>query len=394
MVTVVYTGEEMPDSFTKSIFLAGPSLRPGQEKEMESWRKDALEILEHKGFDGVVFCPENRDGKFEKDFSYDNQIEWEDKYLNVADCIVFWVPRDLSKDSGGNLKLPAFTTNVEFGSWCDSGKVVWGAPPDADKNTYLEYYAEKYKVPMAESLTETLNNAMEMLQDGVEREGGERFVPLFIWKTPSFQTWYTAQKEAGNRLDSAKLLYNFRPGFKKNIFLWILKVDVYVAAEDRHKNNEFVLARPDISSVMMWRPTANLYTEVVLVKEFRSPASTPDGFIRELPGGSADATPEETASEEIHEETGLYIDPSRLKFHQARQLAGTLLSHKSHLYSVELTEKEMEWLISQKDIVHGKEEDTEKTFVEIHSIEDLISKELVDWSTLGMILSVYHDYID
>ena len=104
---IIYTGEDMPDTITKSIFLAGPSLRPGQEKEMSSWRNDALEILRDKGFDGVIFCPENRDGKFGKDFDYDDQIEWEEKYLNVADCIVFWVPRDLSIDKNGDLKLPA-----------------------------------------------------------------------------------------------------------------------------------------------------------------------------------------------------------------------------------------------------------------------------------------------
>jgi hypothetical protein len=50
---VVYTGEEMPEKFTKSIFLAGPT--PRNKEEQESWRPDALRILEDKGFDGVVF---------------------------------------------------------------------------------------------------------------------------------------------------------------------------------------------------------------------------------------------------------------------------------------------------------------------------------------------------
>ena len=33
---IVYTGEEAPTKYSKSLFLAGPSLRPGQEKEMIS----------------------------------------------------------------------------------------------------------------------------------------------------------------------------------------------------------------------------------------------------------------------------------------------------------------------------------------------------------------------
>src|SRR5208283_2036689 len=130
---------------------------------------------------------------------------------------LFWVPRDISLDENGKLKLPAFTTNVEFGAWCDSGKVVFGAPPDYEKrkNKYLKFYADFYKVPSGETLTETLDEALEMLGEGAGRTEGERYVPLFIWNTESFQSWYLNQKEAGNRLDHAELLYSFRPGYKK-----------------------------------------------------------------------------------------------------------------------------------------------------------------------------------
>ncbi len=390
---VVYTGEEMPYKFTKSIFLAGPSLRPGQDKEMESWRKDALQILEDKGFDGVVFCPENRGFKSHKDFNYDDQIEWEEKHLNVADCILFWVPRNLELDKQGEPKLPAFTTNIEWGTWADSGKVVFGAPEDAEKVTYLKYYSEKYNVPMGDTLLETIEQAMEMIGEGAERVQGERFVPLFIWKTDSFQKWYQAQLDAGNRLENAQLLFNFRPRFKNYVFLWILKASVYVASEDRFKENEFVLARPDISSICLWHDNGGesiFDKDIILVREFRTPAATEDGFIRELPGGSAvgETSPEEIAAEEVHEETGFFIEPERLKRHEARQLAGTFSAHKSHLFSAELTDEELEWFRSQKGIVHGKAEDTERTFIEVHSLKDLIDSKTVDWSTLGMILSV------
>jgi 8-oxo-dGTP pyrophosphatase MutT (NUDIX family) len=392
---IVYTGEDMPASFANSIFLAGPSLRPGQEKEMESWRKDAIQILEDKGFTGTIFCPEARDQIFKENFDYDNQVDWEEKYLNVADCIVFWVPRDISTNSKGDLKLPAFTTNIEFGAWADSGKIVFGAPPKAAKNNYLKHYAEKYNAPVAETLVETLDHAMEMVKNGAERQGGERYVPLFIWNQDSFQSWYKAQTEAGNRLEEARLLYNFRPHFKDFVFLWILHAKVYVASEDRIKDNEFVLARPDISSVCLWHETGDSLFEnqVVIVKEFRTPASTKDGFIRELPGGSAvdPGDPEETAAAEVHEETGFYLDPSRLKRHSARRLVGTLSSHKAHLFSAKLTSKEVEWFESQAGTVHGKEEDSERTFIEVHTIQNLIDNDLVDWTTLGMILQVLAD---
>ena len=388
---VVYTGEEMPEKFSKSIFLAGPT--PRNKDEQESWRPDAIEILRDKGFDGVVFAPEGRDGQFKMD--YDDQVGWEEKYLNIADVIVFWVPRDLTPDSKGYPKMAAFTTNVEFGAWADSGKIVFGAPPKATKNGYLKHYAEKYNAPVAETLTETLDDALEMLGHGAEREGGERYVPLFIWKQDSFQDWYKAQTEAGNRLEEARLLYTFRPRYKSFVFLWILHAKVYVASEDRVKDNEFVMARPSISSVCLYHETGDslFENEVVIVREFRTPAASEDAFVRELPGGSAvdPGDPEETAAAEVHEETGFYLDPVRLKAHAARRCVATLSAHKAHLFSAKITEKELEWFKSQAGTVHGKEEDTERTFIEVHTVQNLIDNELVDWSTLGMILQVLAD---
>jgi 8-oxo-dGTP pyrophosphatase MutT (NUDIX family) len=379
---VVYTGEEAPKTLTKSIFLAGPT--PRNKQEQESWRPDALKILEDKGYDGVVFIPEDRKGEFK--LEYDDQVGWEETHLNMADCIVFWVPRDLTPDSKGYPKMAAFTTNVEFGAWAASGKIVFGAPPQATKNSYLKHYCEKYNVPVGDTLTETLDHAMEMLGDGAERSDGEREVPLFIWKTDSFQSWYKAQTSAGNRLDHARLDYNFRPRYKNFVFLWILKVDVYVAEEDRNKNNELVLARTDISSVLLYHGD-----EVIVVREFRSPASTEDAFITELPGGSSGKdgeAPEVTAAHEVQEETGFYLQPERLKFIGARQMAGTLSSHKSHLFAAELTKDELNWFKSQKGVVHGNVEDSEKTYIEVTSIDDLIKENRLDWSSLGMILSV------
>lgn len=389
---VIYAGEEMPIKFSKSIFLAGPT--PRNRAEVDSWRPDALKILEDKGYDGVVFVPELRKAKANHD--YDTQVEWEEKYLNVADCIVFWVPRDISPDTKGYPKMAAFVTNVEWGVWCDSGKAVFGAPKDADKVGYLEYYAKKYNVPMGESLTETLENAIDLVGKGAERISGERYVPLMVWNLDSFQSWYEAQMNADNRLEDAKLLYTFRPGYKDFVFLWILKVNIYVSSEDRFKKSEFVLSRPDISTVLLWKKTLPLESsEVVLIKEFRSPAATEDGFIRELPSGSSshDSNARETAAEEIHEETGFYIDPARLKKRESRQLMGTLSTHQSHLYSVELNDEELEWFKSQEGIAHGNEKETERTFIEVKTIRKILSSNLLDWSTVGMILSAYyHDW--
>jgi len=150
---IVYAFEEAPRSYTKSLFLAGPTPR---DEQTPSWRPKALRILEESGYGGVVFVPEARDGRWRKD--YDGQIAWEDKYLNVADCILFWVPRDLTS-------MPAFTTNVEWGTWHRSGKCVLGAPPNAPKMSYLFYYAKKLGIPSSDSLPGTIKLALTLLRE-------------------------------------------------------------------------------------------------------------------------------------------------------------------------------------------------------------------------------------
>lgn len=395
---VVYYKEEVPETINKSLFLAGPSLRPEQRSDQESWRKAALQILEDKGFDGVVFVPENRDGDFDDKHDYETTVKWEETCLNVADCIVFWIPRDLES-------LPGFTTNDEFGFWKSSGKVVLGAPSEAAKVKYQKYYAVQYNIPFSNQLAETLQNAIDHVGEGVKRTGGERYVPLYIWRTETFQHWYKAQIKAGNRLDWARLLYNFRPRNKSFVFLWVLHVHVYVAAEDRVKSNELVLSRTNVSTVCMYYdgptplPDEEVFgvlpkldlpeIEVVLIKEFRSPSATEDAYIRELPGGSStkDRDPLLVAVEEISEETGFDINPNRLKEIGIRQLAGTLSAHTSTLYAVRLSEKEINWFKNRKGEVHGNVEDSERCYIEVVTIKELLENNLVDWSTLGQILS-------
>src|SRR3989338_9913848 len=152
---IIYTGEPFPKKVSKSMFLAGPTPR---SKDVKSWRvPDALDILRKLNYGGHVFVPEWREGPAaEKDFNYEGQIDWETEGLNRADIIVFWVPREL-------VSMPAFTTNVEWGIWSDSGKVVFSAPPEAPKNKYLEYKAKEFNVPCFKTLEETIKYAVEYL---------------------------------------------------------------------------------------------------------------------------------------------------------------------------------------------------------------------------------------
>lgn len=129
-MNVVYSDQDV-EFIGKSIFLAGPTPR---SPNVKSWRPDALAVLHKLGFKDTVFVPEYR--SWETKFDYMRQVEWEWEGLENCDAIAFWVPRDL-------ITMPAFTTNVEFGSYVRSGRAYYGRPDGCSGNSYLDWLYEK-----------------------------------------------------------------------------------------------------------------------------------------------------------------------------------------------------------------------------------------------------------
>lgn len=132
---VFYAVDTLPDAdrVPNSIFLAGPTPR---SDEVPSWRPEALTILKHLGFDGIVYVPEAEGGGWHGD--YEEQVLWEWRALGQAACTHFWIPRELPS-------MPGFTTNVEFGFLMAlrANRVVLSAPHNAPKLRYLKTLAEK-----------------------------------------------------------------------------------------------------------------------------------------------------------------------------------------------------------------------------------------------------------
>ena len=151
-----YENEAFSDK--PSIFLAGPTLR--NDFFENSWRKDAVRILEEKDFDGNVYIPESETGDYSAiNLDTTGYPEWEWARLERSQIILFWVPRDLEK-------LPGFTTNIEFGRYitlCPE-KVVLGYPKSAPKNTYLgQLYTRFNKDGVSYTLEETIDKALARL---------------------------------------------------------------------------------------------------------------------------------------------------------------------------------------------------------------------------------------
>ena len=148
-VRINYSDEKIVDS-DKSIFLAGPTPRGENAK---SWRVDACKKLEELGFDGVVYVPEYSSWKPKED--YVDQAMWKREGLTKASIIVFWIPRSLPD-------MPAFTTNVEFGYWMHSKKIIYGRPDSAVKIKYLDWlYELDYNEKPFNNLDDLLKSAVK-----------------------------------------------------------------------------------------------------------------------------------------------------------------------------------------------------------------------------------------
>ena len=78
-----YSDENVSDNI-ESIFLAGPTPR---DTETISWREEAIRILEHLNYEGLVYVPERKND--DHNFDYDNQVEWEREALYKAKTIDF-----------------------------------------------------------------------------------------------------------------------------------------------------------------------------------------------------------------------------------------------------------------------------------------------------------------
>ncbi len=179
---VVYAQEEAPLHFTKSVFLVGPTPR---SSDVESWRPAMFAALEAEGFDGVIFCPEPRNADWKG--NYDDQVSWESAHLELADLILAWIPRKIPD-------MPAFTTNVEFGEWLRSGKLLYGRPDWAEKCRYLDHKYREHGHEPYDNISSLAKAAVERLGEGALRRDGERHISLHIWQTEAFQAWYDSNK--------------------------------------------------------------------------------------------------------------------------------------------------------------------------------------------------------
>lgn len=387
---LVFVGEPYPQNVGKMLFLADSTLHQG--KLSNSWHIDAIQLLEQLGYDGIVYISKDREGCLNTESLDDEaRIRWTSGALMRSDVIVFWLLEDLKR-------MPNIVMGVELGWLMGSGRIVLGIPSETEEVRDLHIKAQVSHIPCYTTLFETLFEAINMIGTGAKRQNAEAAIPLTVWRTESFQEWLTSQKKAGNRLDDACVEWIGRVGPSGSIvFFWIMYVKVWIQDEGRYKENEWIIGRPNISSVLLYtpHPTNPLETKIVLVREYRSSVSNSQAKIYELPGGSTSKSkvnPYTLAVQELHEETGFTLNEARkLRSHVPRQLNGTVSTHKCHLFSLELIPMEMSKIEDAVGKTFGNSEDTEQTMLAVMSLRELLCVDYADYATLGMIMQALAD---
>ena len=147
----VFATDMIPPSGDK-VFLAGPTPR---ELDVKTWRPQMVKKLREAGYEGHILMPEKENP--EDGYDYDTQVVWEEKALNAADLIVFWVPRKLDN-------MPGFTTNIEFGEWMKSGKILLAHPKNAEKMRYMVHKAEKYNIPYYNTMEDVAKHVVKQFK--------------------------------------------------------------------------------------------------------------------------------------------------------------------------------------------------------------------------------------
>jgi len=98
------------------------------------------------------------------------------------------------------------------------------------------------------------------------------------------------------------------------------------------------------------------------------------------------------AVQELQEETGFILNKDRkLRCHVSRQLNGTTSTHKCHLFSLELTSKEMSDIEKTVGKTFGNSEDTEHTTPLVMSLREVLCTDYADYATIGMITQALAD---
>ncbi len=379
----IHLGEPLPTAFSASVFLAGSA--PGFREELFAQLGTSL-------FECVIFVPESREPSSAAASEPSRQEAWQSEALSLSDLLVLRLPE-------GEARSPQLL--ALWAEWSRSGRLIV-CGPHSDGLGRLP----GQRLLFAETAADTAALILKFLRPGALRRAGERSVPLSLWRSPSFQSWYRALARAGHFLEDVEVEWTHRSrGIGRPPFLWAMRPRVRVRGERRQLSGEVVIGRADVSvTILFHRPAgaAPLDTQIVLVREFRAAVRNRSGFAWMLPGGSAAqagerrSDPRHTAVQEVFEETGLRLPPEQLQALTAgdRQLVASLASYHAQVFRAELTDEQLASL--RATAAAGRAlgaTPSERCFVTLRRLGELLSDPDFDWSHLGMLMFALGDLL-
>lgn len=331
---IIRENDAIPNKINKSIFLS---------MDLDTFKK-SLEILKVLNYNGIIFYS-------------DNYNDWAENVIRMSDIVLTHFNNTLP------INLYKSMYNL-IGELKQSEKLIITKEPDYEIDG-LDLYNGLLKCV---ELPDTI------------RLDGERYIPYYIFNDIKFQSWYKSHKKVGNWISSADV------NFKDN-FSFVLWVNMFIKSENRFKNNEYIISRPDLSSCVLYYPNEDIKkSKIVLVKEFRTSVNNDESMVYELPGGSGNTNDmEKTVIDEVYEEIGFKVDKDKLEYVNNRQIFATMLTVKNHIYKYELSETELNIIEYNSNTVFGNHSESEYTTIEILTIEDILNNNLCDYQTLGII---------
>ena len=143
------------------IFLAGPI------QGSIDWQSEAIKIIQAKSQNVIIASP--RRAVFDKEFNYDEQVDWETHFLNEAakrGVIMFWLAKENEHIPGRNY---AQTSRFELGEWkakhqLRGAELVVGIKPGFSGEKYIRKHLSQDcpEIEIQNSLEATCSKAVDL----------------------------------------------------------------------------------------------------------------------------------------------------------------------------------------------------------------------------------------
>jgi hypothetical protein len=140
--TIVYYEDPLNDHVNKpSLYLDGPK----NKINGMSWRKKLIDAFNAKEFPYVIIVPECRNSEFRPPYHTPEFYEWQERAMNMATYVLFWIPRDSKMYTGKDI-------NDRWGEWKLRKNVILGFPKKSEETEYQAWYAAKHGITVVHHL--------------------------------------------------------------------------------------------------------------------------------------------------------------------------------------------------------------------------------------------------